>query len=440
MRKPNLPVSIFKNRRHRVSQLIKGSVMIVPAWPEYFRNADNHFGYRPDSDLLYLTGFDEPDACLILKPGYEHESILFVRQKNEERETWDGFRYGVEAARSVFGVDRTYPIEDIVKVGQELIKGVDRIYYTQFRNTWFDEVFKKMVTSAYGVRPRYGIGSAPFYDAHSVLGEMRIIKADEEVGLVRRTCAITADAHVELMKATKPGVTERALHGLFIKSVMEQGAFGEAYGGIVATGDNATTLHYRFNECTLESGQLLLVDCGAEYQYYSGDITRTYPVSGRFSTAQKRVYQKVLNVQKRVIEMVKPGAPYMDLQTATIRGLTEILIEEGLIKGSVDDAIQSGVYTQYYPHGVTHLLGMDTHDAGLTMVQGKSRPMEPGWVITIEPGLYFPAKDSNVPDELKGIGIRIEDDVLVTQDGCEIMTRGAPKEIEEIEALVGSAN
>ncbi len=438
MRKPSVPIEIFKARRQRLAQLIKGSALLVPAWPELIRNADSHFNYRADSNLFYLTGFDEPESWLFFRPGSKNEVTLFVRQKNEERETWDGFRYGVEAAKKIFGVDQTYPIEDLVKVGSELIQGVDKIYYTLFRNSWSDPLFAEMIHKAYGTRPRYGLGPAPIYDANSLLGEMRIVKSDEEADFMRRACGISAEAHVELMKATKPGVSERALHGLFIKSVMERGAVGEAYGGIVASGDNSTTLHYRFNEAVLEAGQVLLVDCGAEFQFYSGDITRTYPVNGRFTNAQKRVYQKILNVQKKLIEMVKPGLPHFDLQEATIRGLTEILIEEKLLSGSVDDNIKSGAYQKYYPHGVSHLLGLDTHDLGAIRVQGASRPMEAGWVITIEPGLYFSAKDENVPEELRGVGIRIEDDILVTADGCENMTRGVPKEVEEVEALVGA--
>ncbi|NJM09794.1 MAG: Xaa-Pro dipeptidase, partial [Bdellovibrionaceae bacterium] len=254
----------------------------------------------------------------------------------------------------------------------------------------------------------------------------------------RQAAVISAEAHIELMKATKPGITERALHGLFIKSVMDRGAFGEAYGGIVATGNNATTLHYRFNDATCEAGQMLLVDCGAEFLYYSGDITRCWPVNGKFSAVHKRVYEKVLKVQKALCAMVKPGLPHAELQKFTIEGLTNILLEENILKGTMEENIRAGNHAKYYPHGVSHLLGLDTHDLGVLQTRGQSRAMEAGWVLTIEPGLYFPAHDTTIPEDYRGLGIRIEDDLLVTPDGADIMTRGVPKEVEEIESLVGA--
>ncbi|MGE0526914.1 MAG: aminopeptidase P N-terminal domain-containing protein [Bdellovibrionales bacterium] len=438
MRKPPMRIEHFTARRQRLAQLIPGSALILPAWPEYYRNADMHFNYRVESNLYYLTGFDEPESCLIFRPGKTPATAVFVRNKNIERETWDGFRYGVDGAKEVFGFDQTYPIQDIERIAPELLKGCDRIYYTLFRNKEFDPIFGHIMMSLNGWRPKYGLGLPPIEDAYAVVGEMRLHKTEEEVELMRKAGAISAEAHVDVMKATKPGVTERALHGLFIKSVMERGASGEAYGGIVATGNNATTLHYRFNEATLEAGQLLLIDCGAEYLYYSGDITRTLPVTGRFSTAQKRVYEKVLRVQKDLIQMVKPGLPHLELQKYTVTNLTQVLIEEGILKGTVEENVRNLSYLRYYPHGVSHVLGLDTHDAGALMVQGQSRPMEAGWCLTIEPGLYFPESDTNVPDELRGVGIRIEDDILVTPDGHENLTRGVPKEVEEVEALVGA--
>jgi Xaa-Pro aminopeptidase len=439
MRKPNQNPEFFKARRRRLAQLIPGAAVVLPSWPEQYRNADSHYNYRVESNAFYLTGFDEPETCLILRPGKNPEAVMFVRQKNIERETWDGFRYGVEDTKRVFGFDATYPIEDFDKVAPELLRGCDRVYYTLFRNAEFDERFGKAMLSLYGWRPRYGQGLPPIEDSNSLIGEMRIRKTDEEIELMRKAAVISAEAHIEMMKATKPGITERALHGLFLKSVMERGAMGEAYGGIVATGNNATTLHYRFNESTLESGQMLLVDCGAEYEYYSGDITRTWPVSGRFSVAQKRIYEKILKVQKDAIAMCKPGTQHLSLQKFTIEALTAILIEEKLLKGSVEENIRTTAYLKYYPHGVSHLLGLDTHDAGVLMVQGQSRPMEAGWCITIEPGLYFPANDPNVPEELRGVGIRIEDDILITPDGCDVMTKAVPKDVAEIESLVGQA-
>ncbi len=438
MRKARINVEIFKSRRHRLAQLMPNCAMVLPAWPEYIRNADSHHNYRVESNLFYLTGFEEPEACLVFRPGKNPETVMFVRTKNPERETWDGFRFGVDGARDVFQFDQTYAYSDFEKLAPELLRGMDRIYYTMFRNKEFDEIFGRVMITINGWRPRYGLGMAPIEDAYAAVGEMRIRKTEEEAEMMRQAGQISADGHIEMMKATKPGINERALHGIFLKTVMERGAMGEAYGGIVASGNNATTLHYRFNDETLQAGQLLLVDCGAEYNYYSGDITRTYPVSGRYSPVQKRVYEKILKAQKQLCSMVKPGEPFHNLQKFCVEAMTQILVEEGALQGSVEENIKSQAYAKYYMHGVSHLLGLDTHDAGVLHVRGESRPMEAGWCLTIEPGLYFPAGDTSLPQDLRGVGIRIEDDVLVTPEGQEVLTKGVPKDIEEIESLVGA--
>lgn len=439
MRKPKVNPEVFKARRRRAAQLIPNCALILPSWPEYYRNADTEHAYRCESNLYYMTGFEEPESCLVFRPGKTPETVMFVRQKNVERETWDGFRYGVEGAKEAYGYDQTYAIEDFEKVCETLLKGCERVYYTMFRNKEFDERFTKaMMGAAGGWRPRFGACMPAIEDAKSVVGELRLRKTEEEVESMRRAAVISAEAHIEMMKATKPGVSERALHGLFIKEIMERGASSESYGGIVAAGNSATTLHYRFNDGVLEAGQLLLADCGAEYLYYAGDITRTWPVNGRYSAPQKRIYEKILKVQKELIAMVKPGVPHSDLQKHTIRRTCEILVEEKALKGTVEENIQSGAYIRYYPHGVSHMLGLDVHDTGVLLTRGESRPMEPGWALTIEPGLYFPAGDTDIPAELRGIGIRIEDDVVVTPDGCEVLSKGVPKDVEEVEALVGA--
>lgn len=439
MRKAPMNIEFFKARRRRLAQLIPNCAIVLPAWPEQYRNADGHYKYRCESNLYYMTGFDEPECCMLFRPGKNPETVMFVREKNLERETWDGFRFGLQGAKQVFGFDQTYNIHDFEKHAPELLKGCEKVYYTIGRNTAFDQIMTKSLMDIHGGwRARFSLGLPSIEDANSLVGELRIRKTDEEVECMRKAGQISAEAHIEMMKATKAGVTERTLHGIFLKSVMERGAEGEAYYGIVAAGNNATTLHYRFNEDTLEAGQLLLSDCGAEYMYYSGDITRTWPVNGRYSPVQKRIYDKILKVQKDLLGKVKPGVPHMDLQRFTTQALTQVLLEEGLVKGSIDEVIRRGEHVRYYPHGVSHLLGLDTHDSGALQIKGESRAMEAGWCLTIEPGLYFPENDSNVPTELRGIGIRIEDDVLVTNDGCEVLTKAVPKETGEIEALVGA--
>lgn len=438
MRKAPMNVEFFKARRRRLAQLIPNCAMILPAWPEQYRNADMHYRYRCESNLFYMTGFDEPECCLLFRPGKNPETVMFVREKNLERETWDGFRFGLDGAKQVFGFDQTHNIHDFEKLAPDLLKGCEKVYYTLGRNRPFDDIMSRVLLNINGGwRARYSLGLPGVEDANSLVGELRIRKTDEEVECMRKAGSISAEAHIEMMKATKPGVTERTLHGVFLKAIMERGADTEAYFGILASGNNATTLHYRFNEDVMESGQLILADCGAEYMYYSGDITRTWPVNGKYSAVQKRIYDKVLRVQKEVIAKVKPGLPHMDLQRFTVAQLSQVLLEEGLVKGSLDEVVRSQSYARYYPHGVSHLLGLDTHDSGALQIKGESRAIEPGWCLTVEPGLYFPENDSNVPTELRGIGIRIEDDILVTADGCEVLTKAVPKETEEIEALVG---
>lgn len=437
MRKAPMNVEFFKARRRRLAQLIPNCAVVLPAWPEQYRNADTHYRYRCESNLYYLTGFDEPECCLLFRPGKTPETIMFVREKNPERETWDGFRFGLQGAKQVFGYDETYSIHDFEKLAPALLKGCEKVYYTLARNREFDSLMTRVLQEIHGGwRPKFSLGLPAVEDANSLVGELRIRKTEEEIECMRKAATISAEAHIEMMKATRPGVTERTLHGVFIKSIMERGADMEAYPGIVATGNNATTLHYRFNEDTLQDGQLILADLGAEYLYYSGDITRTWPVNGRYSATQKRIYDKILKVQKDLIAKVKPGVPHLDLQRFTTQALTEILLEEGLVKGSVDEVIRTGAHIKYYPHGVSHLLGLDTHDSGVLQIKGESRAMEAGWCLTIEPGLYFPEHDSSVPPELRGIGIRIEDDILVTVEGCEVLTKAVPKETEEIEAII----
>jgi len=282
-------------------------------------------------------------------------------------------------------------------------------------------------------RRRSGRGILPIYDSYQMIGEMRIHKSDYEADTLRKACQISAEAHIEVLKATKPGLNERALQGIFIKEIMARGSSREGYGCIVAGGANATTLHYVFNDQVLKDGELLLIDAGAEFDYYTGDITRTYPINGKFTPVQRRLYQQILEVQKHLCKKVAPGLPLGDMQDAAIDGLIDIMINEKLLKGSRGEIRENGSFKKYYPHGVSHLLGSDVHDAGMVEVNGQSRVLEPGMSLTVEPGLYIPYDDADAPAELRGIGIRIEDDVLVTVDGREVMTEGAPKEISELE-------
>lgn len=438
-RKPTENIEIFKRRRQRVTKSMgPNSALIVAANPEFIRNDDVHYPYRQDSNFYYLTGFEEPESMLILRPGQKPESIMFVREKNMERETWDGFRFGPEGTKNEFGIDEVWPMSDFSKKSVELLKGFDEVYYRLFKNNAADILVQNLLLDLKRVYGRSGYGLLTIKDADTFLGEFRLKKDDDDLKNQRKACEISATAHLKAMKSTRPGVSERQIQGLLTAEFYTHGSAREGYGFIVASGNNATTLHYNFNDQICESGELLLIDAGCEFNFYSGDITRTYPVNGRFSPAQKKVYEGVLKIQKDIINYIKPGIYFKDLHAMGVDMLTQLMLDLGLVSGRKEDVISSLEYKKYYPHGIGHWLGMDVHDAGLYMIRGEARPIEAGMVFTVEPGIYIPATDKSAPAEYRGIGIRIEDNILVTQNGCEVLTAGAPKEVSEIEAIVGS--
>ena len=439
MRKPNLDMQIFKKRRELLAQKTQGSAVIIPAHPEMLRNNDVHHPYRQDSSLFYFTGFEEPESVLVFRPGLNPEYVLFVRPKDVLRETWDGFRYGQEGAQQAFGVDKTFLITDIATVLPDLLKPVDRVYYKLFENHEFDRVFTEALAKVRLSQGRSNLGLLPIMDSSEIIGEMRLKKAPEEIAWLRKACEITSRGHLAGMKFTRPGVNELQLSGTIEHSFRMLGSPRNGYHPIVASGPSATTLHYNFNDQECKDGDLVLVDMGAEYNYFTGDITRTYPVNGKFTPVQKRFYQVVLNVQKEILNLVKPGLLFKDLQETAISLLTTGLLELGILRGPKELIIEQARFKKYYPHGVSHWLGMDVHDAGLYKVGGLSRPIEEGMCFTIEPGLYVPLDDTEAPKEYRGLGVRIEDNILVTANGCENMTSLAPKEVSEIEALVGTA-
>lgn len=437
MRKPADNIEIFARRRRLLAERAKGSAIIIPSHPEMIRNNDVHHPYRQDSNLFYLTGWEEPESIFVFRPGQTPETVMFVRPKDIERETWDGFRYGPEGCAREFKIDKTYLITDFDKEITELLKPVDRVYYRFNIDDSFD---RKLMSILEGVRRshgRSGRGNLPVMDSWELVGELRYLKTADDVELMRRACGVTARAHVDVMKATKPGVSEKKLLGVFLASIYSQDADREGYGSIVASGANACTLHYVFNDQVCKDGDLLLIDAGAEVRYYTGDITRTYPVNGKFTAAQRKVYDRVLAIQKELCAAAKPGIPFKWLQDRTIEFLTDAMIELGLIKVPRTEAIERLLFKKYYPHGVSHYIGLDVHDTGLYQVGAEARKLEPGTAFTIEPGLYIPADDKDAPEELRGIGIRIEDDVVITATGCENLTSEAPKEVSELEALVG---
>jgi len=438
MRRPIYDMETFKERRQLLATKMKSGALIIHAHPECIRNNDVHHSYRQDSNLFYLTGFEEPESIVVFRPGQTPETVLFVRPKDVFRETWDGFRYGTEGAEREFKVDKAYLISDFDKMIVDLLRPVERVFYRWNIDREFDLKILKVLGDVRASLGRTGRGHLSVSDSWELIGELRLFKSLYDVGVMRKACEISAKAHVEAMRFTRPGVTERQILGAVLGSSYRLGAERKGYGTIVASGANATTLHYVFNDQTCRDGELLLIDAGAETAYYCGDITRTFPVNGKFTNVQRKVYQGVLDLQKDLLTRIKPGLVFKSLQEATIDVLTDLMVGLKLLSGSRQQLIESGAYKKYYPHGVGHWLGLDVHDAGLLTVNGEPRALEIGMAFTIEPGIYIPADDLTAPAELRGIGIRIEDNVVVTPTGCEVLTSLAPKEISEMEALIGT--
>lgn len=437
MRKPIEDVRIFAERRQRIGQDLQGSALIVAAHPEQIRNHDVHFPYRQDSNFYYLTGFEEPESVFIFRPGLKPESVMFVRRRDPERETWDGFRYGPEGVEREFKIDKAYPIDEFMVHAPALLKEVDQVYYCMFKNHEADALIQQCLEKVKSMQGRTGYGLLPIHDADTLLGEYRLVKSEMELTNLREACEISAQSHLAAMRFTRPGVTERQVVGVLAHNFFMKGAAREGYNYIVASGNAATTLHYNFNDQVCHDGDLLLIDAGAEYNYFTGDITRTYPVNGKFTDEQARVYQGVLDVQKQIIDYVKPGIVFKDLHDMGTSLLTDLMLELGLLSGRKDDVITALQHKKYYPHGIGHWLGMDVHDAGLYFKKKVPREIEANMCFTIEPGLYIPADDTSVPQKYRGIGIRIEDNIRVTFHGCENMTSSVPKEIADIEKVVG---
>jgi Xaa-Pro aminopeptidase len=428
----------FKRRRRQLMQMMgPGSVAILPAAPEVVRNRDVHYPYRPDSDFYYLTGFSEPDAIAVLIPGRRQaEYVLFCRERDEKRERWDGPRAGQEKAVQEFGADDSFPIADCEEILPGLLEECTRVFYAMGSNPDLDKRLAEWVNQIRG-KSRTGVhGPVEFIALDHYLHEMRLYKSTAEVQRMRHAAKITAAAHVRLMQTCRPGMHEYELEAEFIHECATRGARFQAYPPIVGGGGNACVLHYVDNRDELADGDLVLVDAGCEYGYYASDITRTFPVNGRFNPAQRAIYELVLAAQEAAIAKVKPGNHWNDPHDAAVRVITKGLVDLGLLKGTVPRLVKEQAYNRFYMHRTGHWLGMDVHDVGDYKVDGAWRELEPGMTLTVEPGIYIPAGMRGVPKKFWNTGIRIEDDVLVTTDGHEVLTRDAPKAVAEIEALM----
>jgi Xaa-Pro aminopeptidase len=466
----------FAERRRRLAEAVGDAVVIIPAAREVTRNADTHHEFRQDSDFFYFTGFDEPDAVALLSPGHAKERyVLFVRPRDREMETWNGRRAGVEGAIAVYGADTAYPVEELDGKLREHVADRPAIFY-RTGNEAFDQKVLRLLDQSRVMRARGIPAPTRIEDPTPIVHEMRLRRSPAEIVSQRRAAALSRDAHVEAMRYAAPGQYEYEVQAAIEFVFRAGGSRRNAYPSIVASGANACILHYQENNRRMEDGDLLLIDAGCEYGYQSADITRTFPVNGRFRPPQAAVYEVVLRAQLAAIAAARPGALYEDVHAAAVRVLTEGLVALGLLPRSVPDSLAMHHYREFYMHGTSHWLGMDVHDVGDYRIRGASRPLEAGMVLTVEPGLYIdPDRDSAtfwlreyseteqnerrlrlgpaaarrledeekgrassvvhpIPAEFRGIGIRIEDDVLITADGNEVLTTGTPKSIEDVEA------
>src|SRR5689334_8014075 len=429
-------VKPFRKRRARLAKQVESGIVVLPTAPERSRNADTHYDYRWDSGFYYLTGFREPEAVLVMVvSGGEARTILFCRDKNLEREIWDGFRFGPEMAREAFGFDEAYSYGELDQRMPELIANQDVLHTPVGSDSAWDARVAGWLNTVRG-RVRTGV-SAPtqIRDVHAEVNELRLFKDDHELAIMRRAAAISSAAHARAMRTAAPGMREYQLEAELIHEFCRNGARSPAYGSIVASGANACVLHYRENTAELRKGELLLIDAGCELDSYASDITRTFPIASKFTAVQRDVYELVLASQDAAIKAVKPGADFIDYHDAATRVLVQGLIDFKLCKGSVDSVLADNSYKQFYMHRTGHWLGLDVHDAGDYMQKGKWRKLKPGMVLTVEPGLYIRPAD-NVPKSFWNIGVRIEDDVLVTAKGREVLTADCPKTVKDVEAAV----
>lgn len=421
-----MPLAEFQARRERVlAQMAENSAWVIFTESEKRRNRDCDYLFRPDSDFWYLTGFAEPQAALLLlKKQGVGRSVLFLRERDPLKETWNGRRLGTEKAPDTLAVDEAYDIEQIDAVLAEKLQDLSACYYAEGGQPWGDVVMKQAT-------------SLSFQDWRPILAEMRLIKSELEVALIQQACQISAFGHLRAMKQTRPNRYEWEIEGEIQYEYSRFGARFPAYNHIVAGGENACILHYNENNATLKAGELLLIDSGAEFDYYAGDITRTIPISGRFNEAQRDIYQLVLEAQKTAIKLLTPNSSIKQANDKVVAILVEGLVKLGILQGSVHELIAQNAHKRFYMHGLGHWLGLDVHDVG-DYGEERDRKLEIGMVLTVEPGLYLGVAE-DIPEKYRGIGVRIEDNVLITEYGNKILTGAAPKEIADIEAIMAEA-
>ncbi|MBN3950746.1 MAG: aminopeptidase P N-terminal domain-containing protein [Nostoc sp. NMS7] len=431
----------YRQRREQLMAKIGDGTAIFRSAPMAVMHNDVEYVYRQDSDFFYLTGFNEPQAVAVLAPHHsEHRFVLFVQPKDREKEVWTGYLSGVDAAKEFYGADEAYPISELDEKLPQYLEKASRIYYHLGRDRTFNDQILGHYQSLLRTYPKRGTGPIAIEDTGTVLNSMRLIKSEAELELMRQAVAIATEAHNYAQEIAAPGRYEYEIQAEMERIFRLRGGLGPAYPSIVASGVNACVLHYIENNRQMQDGELLLIDAGCTYGYYNSDITRTFPVGGKFTPEQKTLYEIVLEAQKQAIAQVQPGNPFKLIHDTAVRVLTEGLVELGILKGEIDKLIEEEKYKPYYMHRTSHWLGLDVHDAGVYQ-HGEDKPqiLQPGQILTVEPGLYIVPDTKLAEDQPEtdprwiGIGIRIEDDVLVTPGGHEVLTAGVPKAVDEVE-------
>jgi Xaa-Pro aminopeptidase len=425
----------FQARRARLTARMGSGIAVIPTAPEHARNRDSHYPYRADSYFHYLTGFDEPNSVLVLIAGDSPQAILFCRNKDVDKEIWDGFRWGPDGAREAFAFDAAYPIEQFDAKLAELMPDQPSLHYSLGHDAGWDA---RIAAALNAVRAQTRSGKHPpaaIFDVRATLDDMRLVKDGAELATMRRAAAISSEAHRRAMRFAAPGRYEFEVEAELLHEFRRHGSQAPAYTSIVASGANACVLHYVRNDKQLGEGDLVLIDAGCELDGYASDITRTFPASGRFVGAQADIYSLVLAAQDAAVAAIRPGATFMDPHEAALRVLAQGMIDLKLLAGSLDAILEGESYKRFYMHRTSHWLGMDVHDAGEYKHGEQWRELRPGMMLTVEPGCYIRAAD-DVPSAFWNIGVRIEDDALVTDQGCELITTAAPKAVADIEALM----
>jgi Xaa-Pro aminopeptidase len=433
-----MTIAEHRRRRERLMRMMEpGSIAVLPGAEESMRNRDTAHLFRQDSDFYYLTGFEEPGALLVLAPGREHgEVILFCQERDPVFERWNGERVGPDRAQQVLAVDDAFPMGDVEDILPGLLEGRERIYVTLGEHPAFDTDLLGWVK---GIRAREASGARPpgeFVALRHLLHDLRLLKSAAELKLMRKAADITVGAHLRAMRETRPGLTEAHIEAEIIHEFMRNGARFPAYPCIVGAGANACIMHYVRNDAPLKEGDLVLIDAGCEYQYYAADVTRTFPVNGRFTGEQRAIYEIVLAAQAAAIAVAQPGAHFNVPHETAIDIMVDGLLNEGLLKGDKAEIVEAETYKKFCVHKTSHWLGIDVHDVGDYRVDDTWRALEPGMVLTVEPGIYIAADEPDTPRRFRGIGVRIEDDVLITRTGNEVLTAAAPKEIDALEAAM----